>query len=58
MTVEELRIEIATVLVRLGAVDDGDVLFEWHQCIDAPVCRAAWPMCLRWYSIPVRLRLG
>lgn len=40
-TVEELRIEIATALVRLGAGEDEGVLFEWHPCVDTPACRAA-----------------
>lgn len=41
MTVEELRIEIAKALVRIGAAEDEAVLFEWHACVDTPACRAA-----------------
>lgn len=40
MTDEELRIELATALVRLGAAEDEAVLFQWHPCVDTPACRA------------------
>ena len=41
MTVEELRIELAKALVRIGAAEDEGVLFQWHPCVDTPACRAA-----------------
>lgn len=41
MSAEELRIEIAKALVRIGAAEDEAVLFQWHPCVDTPACRAA-----------------
>jgi hypothetical protein len=41
VTDEELRIELGTALVRVGAAEDEAVLFQWHPCVDTPACRAA-----------------